>query len=118
MYLYQICGIPFQSNINLNELTPSQDGKPEFKFQLHAENRRHSKSYDWLNYWYSYDGRVWLAFARIDSGYLLRFPAYADFVISRDARSISGFRRGNSPEGTIRHLLLNQVIPIVLSQQG
>jgi len=118
MFSYQICEVPFQSNILIHELPKSQQGHPAFTFQLYAENRRHSKSYDWLNAWYAYDGRVWLAFARIETGYLLRFPAFADFVISKDARTISGFPRGNTPEASIRHLLLNQIIPIVLSQQG
>ncbi|MGE5462577.1 MAG: hypothetical protein ACM3PS_04440 [Syntrophothermus sp.] len=118
MYLYQICGTSFQSNIPLPELIVCQQPEPKFTFQLHAGNKRHSKSYRWLNYWYSFDGRVWLAFARIDSGYLLRFPSYADFVISTDARTISAYRGGNTPDSSIRHLLLNQVIPIVLSQLG
>ncbi|MGE5374366.1 MAG: hypothetical protein ACM3XO_04850 [Bacteroidota bacterium] len=118
MFTYLICGTPFQSNILIHELPPVEGGEPEFVFQLHEENKRHSKSYHWLNYWYSFDGRVWLAFARIDAGYLLRFPAFADFVISTDARAISGYRRGNTPEASVRHLLLNQVIPIVLSQLG
>ena len=118
MYLYQISGTSFQSNIPLPELTGGANSKPEFNFVLHTKNKRHSRSYLWLNYWYSFDGRIWLAFAKIEAGYLLRFPAYADFVVSEEGSSISGFRRGNTPEATIRHLLLNQVIPIVLSQLG
>jgi hypothetical protein len=118
MFSYRICGTPFQSSILFHELLPSNASEPEFTFQLYAQNKRHSKSYHWLSYWYSIDGRIWLAFARIDAGYLLRFPAYADYVVSTDARTISGFRRGNTPEATLRHLLLNQVIPIVLSQLG
>src|SRR5215471_17503019 len=104
MFSYQICKVPFQSSILIPELPESRQDQPAFRFQLYAENRRHSKSYDWLNYWYSYDGRIWLAFARIETGYFLRFPAFADFVISKDARTISGFRRGNTPEASIRHL--------------
>jgi hypothetical protein len=118
MFSYQICGTPFQSNILIPELPASAGSEPEFTFQLQEGNRRHARTYRWLNYWYSFDGRVWLAFARIDSGYLLRFPAFADFVIAADAHTISGFRRGNTPEASVRHLLLNQVIPIVLSQLG
>jgi hypothetical protein len=49
---------------------------------------------------------------------LLRFPAYADFIVSADARNIHGYPRANCPPETMRHLLLNQVIPVVLSHLG
>jgi hypothetical protein len=64
------------------------------------------------------DGSLWLAFGRLEAGYLLRFPELADFVVSNDARLICGYRRANCPPESMRHLLLNQVIPIVLGHSG
>src|SRR6266496_1840246 len=118
MFSYRICGTPFQSSIALSELMQGDESEPEFTLQLSAETRRHSKSYQWLNHWYSLDGSIWLAFAKLKTGYLLRFPAYADFVVSTDAQSVFCYPRQNCPSATMRHLVLNQVIPIVLSQLG
>jgi hypothetical protein len=72
----------------------------------------------WLNYWYTPDGSVWLAFARLGDDYLLRFPALVDYVVSDDARAISCYPQQDVPLETVRHLLLNQVIPLALSHLG
>jgi hypothetical protein len=64
------------------------------------------------------DGSIWLSFARHETGYLLRFPALVDFFVSTDARSVCCIKQAACPQETMRHLLLNQVIPIVLSHLG
>jgi hypothetical protein len=54
----------------------------------------------------------------MDSGYLLRFPDLADFRVSSDGRRIlMTCPEMTSPE-TIRHLLLDQVLPRVLAHTG
>jgi len=118
MFSYIICGHMFHSNIPIPELGPGDDGKPEFIFQLHTAPRLSSKSRNWLNHWYSSDESVWLSFAKTETGYLLHFPAFADFVISTDARTVSCYMEADCPLETMRHLFLNQVIPILLSQLG
>jgi hypothetical protein len=118
MFSYGICGITFHSNIPIDELIPGVPGVPEFTFEFCGPAKRHAATYRWLNHWYSFSGAKWLSFAKLDSGYLLRFPAHADFVVTDGARRIFGYTRGACPPETMRHLLLNQVIPIVLSQLG
>lgn len=118
MYSYRISGTAFQSSVILPELVADQNGIPEFTFQLHDEPRDVLSPPSWLNHWYLYDGSIWLSFAKIQDGYLLRFPTLADFIVSRDGRNISCILIEECPQETIRHLLLNQVIPIVLSQLG
>jgi hypothetical protein len=49
---------------------------------------------------------------------LLRFPRLADFTISQDERSIAVRPEPGTPPETIRHLLLDQVLPRVLAQEG
>ena len=100
------------------ELVHVDGVQPAFTFQLFASTRDSSESYHWLNHWYSPDGTIWLAFAKVEAGYLLRFPELADFIVSTDARSVCCYPRADIPPETIRHLLLNQVIPLVLSQLG
>jgi hypothetical protein len=118
MYSYRISGTAFHSSVILPELVPDHNGTPEFTFQLSDEPGVFFSPRLWLNHWYLYDGSIWLSFAKIDDRYLLRFPAYADFIVSGDGRNISCILRQNCPHETMRHLLLNQVIPIVLSQLG
>lgn len=118
MLSYKVCGCPFHSNIPIPELVPGDERQPEFTFQLYAGTKDFSESCHWLNHWYALDGSIWLAFARLEAEYLLSFPTLADFVVSTDARAICCYPRADCPPETIRHLLLNQVIPIVLSHLG
>jgi hypothetical protein len=65
------------------------------------------------------DGRrTWLAMARDGGGYRLRFPALAEFFVSRDGSRIEHAAAPDLPAGTLRHLLLNQVLPLALARQG
>jgi hypothetical protein len=118
MFSYRICGTTFCSNVRIPELPPGNEGRPEFTFQQCTETRDDSESCHWLNHWNSIDGSIWLAFGRLEAGYLLRFPDFADFVVAGDARTLSCYLRENCPPETMRHLLLNQVIPILLSHLG
>ena len=118
MYSYKISGTTFQSNIVINELVPDPAGTPEFTFQYSSDAHQFLSLSQWLNHWHLHDGSIWLSFAKIEAGYLLRFPAYADFIVSSDGQHIRCFLRKKCPQETMRHLLLNQVIPIVLSQLG
>ena len=115
---YKICGCTFRSNIPLPELTPGDERQPEFTFELCTERKDFSESCHWLNHWYALDGSIWLSFAKLDAAYLLHFPTLVDFVVSSDARTVSCFPQADCPPETMRHLLLNQVIPIVLSHLG
>lgn len=117
MYSYRICGTTFQSNVMIPELNLDQR-MPEFTFQLCDKPLHHTQALQWLNHWYLHDGTIWLSFARIELGYLLRFPNLVDFVVSPNGDEIRTDLQKDCPPETMRHLLLNQVIPIVLSQLG
>jgi hypothetical protein len=104
--------------MSIPELSAVDNLESEFTFQLDSEPWQQREPIRWLNHWYLYDGSKWLSFARLESGYLLRFPAFADFTVSVDGHEICCYPRVQCPVETIRHLLLNQVIPIVLSQLG
>jgi hypothetical protein len=67
----------------------------------------------WFHHWRLPDGRRWVAFARDGCGYLLRFPRLADFQIDLATRTIHGYRAAAAPLHTVRHLLLDQLLPLV-----
>ena len=62
--------------------------------------------------------RPWLSFARQAGGYLLRFPDLADFEVSAAGDRVTCRPTKGLPRTTLRHLLLDQVLPLVLSQSG
>lgn len=68
--------------------------------------------------WPSPDGTAWVQFHRRDGGYVLRFPALADFDVSLDGRTARVTPVPGVSDGTIEHLYLNQVLPLALSRQG
>jgi len=76
-------------------------------------------STDWFHHWtFSDGGDTWLSFGKWEGDYLLRFPELADFLVSEDGNSVRCFPEPDIPLDTIRHLLIDQVIPLLLSQLG
>ena len=67
--------------------------------------------------WRKASEEEWLCFARTSDGYLLRFPSCGDFFVSADAVKIQCRPLPGTPQVTVRHLLLDQVIPLVLSRR-
>jgi hypothetical protein len=71
----------------------------------------------WYHTWIGTDGADWLRIGRDAEGYRLQFPGLAEFAMSGDGRRVLACMGETSPE-TFRHLLLDQVMPLVLSHQG
>ena len=62
-------------------------------------------------------GRPWLSIAREEGGYLLRFPDYADFVVSHGGERIVYCPRRRLATSTLSHLLLDHVLPLAVSRR-
>jgi hypothetical protein len=118
MAFYQVSGLTVQSNTPLPEL-PLADGRERLcAFQLLPAQSSQSVALQWFHQWVLSDGTVWLSFAKCRSGYLLRFPDLADFLVSADGKKIHCYPQPDTSLETIRHLFLDQVIPLLLSQWG
>ena len=68
--------------------------------------------------WNSRDGTVWTSFYRVDSGYLLRFPEWADFQVSTSGEQVDCWPCPTVNAHSLEHLFLNQVVPLVQSRRG
>ena len=68
--------------------------------------------------WTFPDGRPWTSFHRDRDGYLLQFPALADFEVSANGRQVTGWAMPGVAPATVHHLFTNQVQPLALSRQG
>ena len=80
----------------------------------------------WFHHWHvrNQSGRArrtpWLSFAHVRDGRgdLLRLPELADFGVSGDGLEIACAPAARVPRVTLRHLLLDQVLPLVLHLRG
>ena len=64
------------------------------------------------------DGGAWLLFYRQATGYLLRFPGYADFLIDIHGTSADCWPVAGTDAPTLDHLYLNQVQPMMQTATG
>jgi len=68
--------------------------------------------------WPTPSGGQWLTFADAADGFLLTFTGLGQFDVSRDAARVTVRPFPGVDRSTMRHLLLNQVLPLVLSRRG
>ena len=72
---------------------------------------------EWFHQW-GEDPELWARFGDTGQDYVVDFPTLAQFRVSHDATVVRAILRPGIPEFTGRHLLLNQVLPLVLSRRG
>ena len=113
---YDFCGLPLACTFALTELRPAS-AAPRCAISL---DRTATPPPDvrWFHEWRTPYGPRWLSFGRIDGGYLLRFPGLADFAVNNAATRIVARPAAGVPIGTLRHLLIDQVLPLAASRHG
>jgi hypothetical protein len=123
MHSYAICGMTLASNIPLPELNSAADPGVGCKFLLQDPEYPPPDHVEWFHKLHieQDDGRdgeePWICFAHRQDGYLLRFPSCGDFLLSADGTEVRCVPLPDIPAVTVRHLLLDQVIPFALSRK-
>ncbi|MBI4479449.1 MAG: hypothetical protein HY651_05460 [Acidobacteria bacterium] len=115
---FQVCDLTLESNVAFPELSPANGTKVDCSFRLRRIESLPKTAYEWFHRWELADGTSWLLTAKTGKDYLLRFPEFADFRIVQSGRAIVCDALRGTPLATLRHLFLDQVVPLVLSQQG
>jgi hypothetical protein len=122
---YRAYGLSFACDVSLPELSGAADDEnsapPEVRIRLGSRSPRavNLRPLELLFTRTVDQQRRWLACSRVRDGYLLRFLWKADFHISRDGCEIACVRRAPwTPLSSVRHLLLDQVFPMVLNLRG
>lgn len=64
------------------------------------------------------DGTRWATLRRSGSEFQLEFPDTGTFAISSDGKNVVCYPTTSLPRATLRHLLLNQVLPLAFAQGG
>lgn len=73
---------------------------------------------EWYHRWGEEGEPDWLRFGQAGADYLLDFPGLVRFLITDEARALQVEPGPAVPDVTVRHLMLNQALPLVLSQRG
>ena len=88
------------------------------RLQVHGHRPQAPVSLAHFREWVFKDGVRWTLFFKDSSGYLLRFPTWADFHLSLDGRVASCWPCLGVNASSVDHLFLNQVMPLALSLHG
>ena len=116
MTSYRAYGAALRSGLQLPELTPQAIAEPDLTVGV-DEGRPLDGDWRWADAPATPFARPWLAVASGPRGYRLTFDGGGDFVVSSDARRITAFP-ASAPLETVRHLLIDQVVPLVLAHLG
>ncbi|MGH9313418.1 MAG: hypothetical protein ACRD09_11605 [Vicinamibacterales bacterium] len=84
-----------------------------------ADARVGDRDVAWFHEWRLSKGEPWLAAARLPGGgYLLRVPDLADFLVDAVGACVRIFREAETSDDTLRHLLLDHILPLMVSHRG
>ncbi len=117
---YRVYGLLLASNRSLDELLPSAIGRPDLSVHFGEPGAAHR--HEWFHRWpivaNDPGSADWLQICETPTGFLLRFPDLADFVLNVSDKSITCTPVRTLPPATLNHLLLDQVLPLVLAETG
>jgi hypothetical protein len=105
------------SSIPLPELPLSGEAGYDFVFDIETE-RIQVISFRKPYHWFSSPMKPVLSYFKQDSYHWLRFPDHADFRVSSNARHITCYPAPGTTLETIRHFLLDQVMPRCMAYHG
>ena len=118
MYHYRIAGMALDSSVPLLEVLNAAGDEPECILRWMPSQNFAMVAVQSFHHWLDARDEPWVWFFRQESGYRLRFRDLADFLISTDAGEIHCYPLPEVPVETVRHLFLDQVLPLVLSRRG
>jgi hypothetical protein len=119
---YLFHGVPLHSDIPLPEVTRSRARGRGVLIQ--RTETPVSEKIEWFHRWQIPAGpqarqqNTWMSFGRLQDGYLLRLKDLADFEISSAGDRVRCRSVDDLPASTLRHLLLDQILPLALRQSG
>jgi hypothetical protein len=116
--LYRFADFVLRSELVLASLPTAVSGRAECVVMGKAPEHDSASSERWDHHWRSPDGSVLLSCARDGDAYRLGMPGLATFLIDAGGGTITCRPHESLPPGTLEHLLIDQVLPRVLSHRG
>ncbi len=118
-HVYRAYGLLLQSDFPIPELgDPLGDDLPGISIAIRTSATPPPEPETWFSQSTTASDRVWLRSGRIAQGYVLQFPAYADFLVDEKGAAIACRARTGASPFTVRHLLLDQVLPLAMTLRG
>lgn len=111
--MYLVGGLRLESTLSLPPLPVVPPGPHDWCVTVTGEPP--PRCDEWFHQWDEQDGSLWLSFGRVGAGYLLQFAHSASFEVQPAARTIRAYAMPGTPDDTVRHLLLNQVLPLLVA---
>lgn len=114
---YRFADLILESDVPLLALPTVESGPGHCQVRIGPPDGPGSAEARWDHHWRSPDGGVVLSCARDGDAYRLGFPGLATFLVD-DAGAISCRPDRALPSATLEHLLIDQVLPRVLTHRG
>ena len=115
---YRFYDLALASGLSLPELRRVRADTPDLVVQLGRDRQWVGGAWRWFRVWGGSAGEPWLRVGKQASRYLLRFPRQADFLVDSDGVTVTCYPRRSVPRDTLRHLLLDLVLPLAVSHRG
>jgi hypothetical protein len=119
--VYRYADLALHSSLDLPEIpeTPDLSGHPEpIMFLVRDPEPPGPEPERWLHLSHASHEKPLVSLARTAEGFLLRFPSYADFLVDHACSRVECRPEPSCSVESVRHLLLDQVLPRVLAQRG
>jgi len=118
---YYVYGLSLASEVPIPELAATSFPNRRIGAQTRIRfvpPRNQETAATWFMEWTLPAGELWLSCGKTADGYLLRFSTLADFSLTADGQEIVCLPTPGTPQETLHHLLLDQVLPLALSICG
>ena len=116
-FRYQFGPAVLSAAAPLPELRPVVQQNEPAALAIRMAERIDAANAEWYHEWRFPDGRLWMRMGRAHDGHVLRFPQLADFAIREGGRRLEVASYAGALTATVRHLLLDQAVPLALSHQ-
>lgn len=106
-----------ESEVDFPELGAARE-EPTFRFHIDEFNSLSRVDGREVQSWELPDGQEWLRIHDAESNYLFTFPGYSHYEVSRDFRDAICCPQRPVQRETLRHLFLDQVLPLMMAARG
>lgn len=119
---YRVHGLILSSDTPLPELesvlATQSEAAADISLRLSPDHHRLPAPSSWFLTLTLRTGEPWLLCAKAEAGYRMRFPDLAEFFVDEAGREIVCVAESGTSTDTLWHLLLDQLLPMVLTLQG
>ena len=118
MPTYVVAGIAIEADLALPELRDAEGAEPTRTWRVQRGTAPTRPDLSTVHEVHRANGALWSELAAADGAYRLSFPAHVEFDIDVTDGSVTYSPVGEVAENTLRHLIVDQVVPHLLAIGG